>query len=199
MEFKLKSIANDYLDDILSFDNLTCSFARKHIQSKGKILSVTLPKSSNMKGINNYSVGGLLSVKNDIEDQSKIYNEISDTSGWLASYIFKKITKDNCVCIFDDVMGSPNDLKGFESTSFIIGSDIVHIASNRNIDVIEDIEKLIFATKVSWHFVCLIVKTNDSLSEMKDTIEFNIEKDMGFISEIVVGAYDGEAFIVARL
>ncbi len=181
----------NYIDEVLSFNNTICKQAKLFISSNDVSYNMELPVLGNIDRTFTPRDGG--KIKKEITN-SKGVSPVKDMSHWLAHYLYKKIIELDVICIFDDVMGTEGDLVGFEKTSFINKhEEMVHIACKRNISSKNELMKLIFASKVSWHFVCVIAYTDKGFT----TPEY-YETDSLKVKEVVIGACDGEAFIVVK-
>ncbi|MET1257579.1 hypothetical protein [Aliikangiella maris] len=193
IEYKLPDSAIDYVKDVLSYDSPVCKFAK---DTPFEAANTYLPKETSTNKLESYSSGGIVSPRKSLTSK---YEKVKDTSDWLSNYIYQSMLGDSSYCIIDDVMASDNELLDNNNTALKYGNGVLHVLNRENTASVEDVRKVIFAAKVSWHFVCLVVQVKEKFrSKTKTQSDFKLEKDVLSITEVIVGAYDGEAYIIGR-
>jgi len=173
--------AFSHLADMLSYDNFICQCLSKNVEVFEENIFAYLSTEFVIENIEDYTQGG----------------QFDGVQNYLASYILEKYKdRKNCVAIFDDVMASPGDafLEEHKDTQFLCGESVCHyvdLASSNE----ENLSKTVWATSVSWHFVCIILEIDEELTKEDLSRDLNCEYVIQNIKEIVVGAFDGEGFI----
>ena len=200
---KIKESVLTHVNDVLSYDNHLCNSVRKNVTKKAKEFYAVLPEGVKNESIYDFSNGGVIPVQRKYIDKNFQCEKLGDASDWLAAYLYKKIKKYHYTCVFDDVMAVQEDVNSFEHTSVTVNSEIYHMVCGRNIEDIEDIEmikKLIFAVKVSWHFVCVLIKEERISRDKKNSISMSeFDEYLNSPCEVIVGAYDGESFVISKI
>ncbi len=127
-----------------------------------------------------------------VVDESHLDWSIGGAAKYLPSYLEHTMQQLNGkgVLLFDDVMASPGDAF-LPPDVLVAGGDVCHQMTGA--PLAEDIETTLWATAVSWHFVCVVCDGTNAPERLDS------EGSLDLISqnwrEIVVGAFDGEGFI----
>ncbi|MEN3160384.1 hypothetical protein ABC502_18600 [Alkalimonas sp. NCh-2] len=192
-KIKLNSNVKDYVVDMLSYNNDVCEFARVFLRGSFPQCYAILPAFVCQDKAEKIAEGGIIDLQHDFEKAETISS--SDVTSWLAEYLFEKINAGGLFCIFDDVMASASDVEDFREFAVFRERGVFHVACKYNTRTVNDLIKIIYASKVSWHFVCAIaLPSADAHEFLGDQIEIN-DSSMK-VQEIVLGAYDGESFII---
>ncbi|MBN59448.1 hypothetical protein [Thalassolituus sp. UBA3500] len=178
----LGSLAEQYALEVLNFDNALCKNLFHRVEG-------WLPK------ISCYS---FLDRNLDIADFSMLGR--GGLSGkapdYLPLYLVNEYQSSRTTfALFDDVMLVPDEANLMDQVGTIcVGNEVYHWCDLDRIST-DNLRKLIWATSVSWHFVCVIFKFKDNIDD--EILSRAIVNDLvGFeFLEIILGAYDGEGFV----
>lgn len=179
--------AENYVMDILNYENVLCSCTREALGLRKGYMSTYafMPSSRTLDGMGNFREGGVF----------------KKSASYLPKYLLDNYgKKKKALFVFDDVMANPADsyitAEGPNVKS--IKDDIYHIYSSECTDP-KTLEKTIWATAVSWHFVCVVLAFDDQLINNQLTATSLCNSIKSNIFEVVVGAFDGEGFIHSQL
>ena len=178
----LGDLAEPYALEVLNFDNALCKNLFQRAESwlpKISCFSI-LDRDLDIADISMLKRGGLLGK---VPDYLPLYlvNEYQSSRTTFA--------------LFDDVMLVPDEASLMDQVGTIsVGNEVYHWCGLDRIST-DNLRKLIWATSVSWHFVCVIFKFKENIDDeilsraiVNDLAEFEL-------LEIILGAYDGEGFV----
>ncbi len=191
-KFYLGNEALGYIKDILSRGNSLSHSVLTHVKfEEGEIITY-LPKDTSIEDAKLFEYGGKL--------ESPIINKrqlIPNTNHYLSNIIKSYL---NCsqkhICLLEDVQRKPNDfVTEIDDHSLLLNGEIFYflIAEDKK----EKIERAIEIANNLWHFL-----------GVASSLPYNISFPEGYISEntlnriainaeiIVIGAYDGEGFLI---
>lgn len=180
---ELGALAIAYIRDVLDYDNYLCYCINSCLGSTGANLEIFsyLPEEFHWDEITDFKNGGVFSA----------------TFDYLEKYLLAQYGQfTNAAIIFDDVMASPSDkfLKELETSCFAINGDVYQFVNKLTLEE-ETLSKIIGATSVSWHFLCVIIETEKLLSKDEFINIFDCNYICQSLKEFVIGAFDGEGFI----
>ena len=165
-----------HANEVLDFGNELCNLAAEALKKLTSPQAFTfLPLETNTQEVK-FNKGGL---------NSNMFPE-------LGKYLYEKNKKYSLIC--DDVMAAPNDsyIEKKVTRKSSTDNDIYHLASVNEIRCANDMVDLVGQVSVSWHFVCVLLKAPQILPAQINFSDLNVNN----VSKVVVGAFDGEGFLV---
>jgi hypothetical protein len=177
-------LAKKHAEYVLDFDNILCQSLCKNDFFKGALCFSYAQTEIDISQRKELTSGG-------------ITPKISE---YLSSYLIEKYSENESMCILlDDVMMRPNDdiLNVSGVNSFQLNNQVYHWCSLGSMKE-NDLNKLIWATNVSWHFLGLVFTLSNISNKTNNVYITKIlqENLQGLdIMEVVLGAYDGEGFV----
>lgn len=179
---KLSEKAIIHIKDMLNFDNYMCQCINKYTESLDEEFEIFayLPEDYDVNTVDKFKFGGVF----------------SPSPTYLGDYLMSKFNRHQNFCIvFDDVMANSSDFYiQKEKTVFLYNEEIYHCIDNSNASE-ELISKIIWATSVSWHFLCVILESEEKLTKNEVAGNFSCDFILNNMKEFIVGAFDGEGFI----
>lgn len=133
------------------------------------------------------------------EGKMASYSVIPTIQEEMVSYILKKATEDNLLCVFEDVLSTKKNiyLDFFKTHSILrFFKDEVYFVLNRNkLDELI-ISKCLEKSNAIWHSLCVLSKIE--LKKEQDDVFGLKEIDTICVNAklIIIGAYDGEGYVV---
>lgn len=179
----LGNLAARHAVEILNYDNSLCNclFSGAEIWLPMVASYSFLDKKIEVSTFSDLSQGGVA----------------EKTPNYLSSYLINEY-KSSCTtfALFDDVMLDPADdsLKLDQVSTTYVGQEVYHWCDLANISS-NSLRKLIWATSVSWHFVCIVFKSTDKINN--EMLTCSLANNLAGVDllEIILGAYDGEGFV----
>jgi hypothetical protein len=176
VKMDLGEIGAQHLKWALNYDNRLCNAISSKLDFSTGSVFAYLPEKQ---------------LINDQEDLKRGRGQVSDyISGYFKDWCGDKIL------LFDDVMASPEDkfVDSEDSSILLLEDEVYHIKDVASSDESE-ISEIIWATAVSWHFVCVVVEKAKIIDERGSFDKFLDDGLVEGVKEIVVGAFDGEGFV----
>ena len=176
--------AREYVKEVLNVNNALCRCLSSCIdlEANKNVYFSYLPEGTFPSDIKDFSRGG-------------VFQNAASTE--LAEYLWDKLNNEKyLVILFDDVMAKQSDdyLHIEESAKFFINQEVYHYVNNTNGSE-KKILDLIYATGVSWHFLAVILKDNNLQYIHKNINKLPSDCICQNLSEIIIGAFDGEGYI----
>jgi hypothetical protein len=177
--------ASEYVKEVLSFNNLLCrslSACLNFRDSRSAYFSF-LPEGTLTEEVKDFSQGGVFPSPATVK---------------LSEYLWRRLrNEENLVILFDDVMAKPTDdyLNKEKSENIMVNKEEVYHYVNSANATEQKILDLIYQTSVSWHFLAVLFKDNNSQPFQNNLEELRSEFICNNLTEVIVGAYDGEGFI----
>ncbi|MBD8514277.1 hypothetical protein IFO68_16460 [Photobacterium sp. CAU 1568] len=137
---------------------------------------VIVPKNFNAISEVNLSSGGVFNVNSKGNQNGSGIVKVVDSSDWLSLFIYDLIKRNDLCCVFDDVMASENEINDFKSRGFLYNGDAYYYISKQMVDSDKDLLELIYATKLSWHFVCVLIECFSSNDQGESTYAHFLSK-----------------------
>lgn len=195
----LKYVANE-----LQYQNKMSGYLSSHLDLRKGNLTTFLPFKISDSQLYDFTTGGVLSTISKstpiLRDTAYLCEKKTNLASHLATIIHKQLSSyTDLYCIFDDVMMDPGDqdLTRFPKTHKVVENEVYHLIdqSNASLELLLD---TINAVSVSWHFLCVIVETPvknffANKCNLSDKEFLSLFHNIKFV---VVGAYDGEGFII---
>ncbi len=202
-DINLDNRANKYIGEVLSYETLMSNKIQEMVSVDDRSVKTYLPEGALLDQSYMFKQGGILRGGQNFEIMTcevKGHKLISvpTLTDFLVEYIFRTINEsDNSFCVFDDLMVSPGEqeLNRFNETYFEVEGEIYHIVSKTNLNK-ELLRRIVFAVNLNWHFLCVISSTKDYMAlHEKKWIKNDFDKLFTNITDLIVGAYDGEGFL----
>lgn len=201
---KLDKRAVKYINEVLGFESILSVFLRKKLNLTEGNISVFLPSELSDEQLYNFTRGGIFSsdsepIATGRGDGTYLFKKKSMIPE-LSDFIFETLSKNKRYwCVLDDVMMAPgdNDLEGLKESFNEVEQEIYHIVNQINLDNTL-LLKIINAVNVSWHFLCVVVELSEYQNMNNDRV-LSEKVFLSFLDEVrmvIIGAYDGEGFIV---
>lgn len=175
----LGSDAKEYLAEVLSYDNWLCGeIVRNRTVESWNYYRSFLPVSRKFAAPFDYKQGLAL-------PRSAARNALDN--------LYAKIEgRRDTVLIMDDVMA--DEAVGHSPFGFKHNGEFYHCIDH-TCESSTALTQQVWAASVSWHFVCAVVNNPCALTrtEFVTNIETNLS---GRIKELIIGAFDGESFIL---
>lgn len=160
------------------------------------------PENVDSQKLYDFSSGGL--IKNGIGGAKKIYKgdafysvKAKGSCGSLLTLYVKGLFEGKVIktCIFEDVMARPSDpdiVGRLSESAFSIGEEVYHAISGDSFRL-EKVREIVTAVNESWHFLCAGFGRD---FDPKKASFREFKKLALDLKVLVVGAYDGESFLV---
>jgi len=194
----------DYARDQLEGGNSLSSQLLKLVEFEKGYFYLMLPDEADRSHLYNFTWPGLMpkgSIKEiNVLGKTRKAEIINSLTPEIACFLTEEIKVDKeCVCIFEDVMRSPNEsnLENFRFNNILRAYDnetfYMIDSSNSSFD---NVLSCMNNANVFWHFLCLVSnKSNCSEQIFKkftlDTLTFYCKN----VKFIIFAAYDGEGYI----
>ena len=178
--------ANAHVKGVLAYRNDLCRGIATHLDSLGVALELFayVPEEVDVASID-FAAGGL----------------ILPAARYLPSYLEDRCRQTAyCGLAFDDVMADESDIKAtaVQNTAFHERGNVYHYVDCTISDAAA-IEQVVWATTVSWHFVCALFSYSCPLSKDEFVTRFRDKNIYADLREVVVGAFDGEGYVHCRI
>lgn len=191
----------DYFYSHLNSGNLLSDIISEMIDFNDGVFFTLLPKESLQEKIYSFSFGGIIPSTSYGEEKYfvRCLNEevlpmqVKTVDEELSSFMFEYLHKDASNCaILEDVLANATDpsLKKKSVDVILNRSEVYYFLNERS--SIADVFQAIRLSSHSWHFVAILSK---QLSEPPKTIDEYFRSQCVNCQYIIVGAYDGEAYI----
>ncbi|MBS0607559.1 MAG: hypothetical protein JSR57_11465 [Verrucomicrobia bacterium] len=191
----------DYFCKQLNEGNLLSETIFKMMDFDDGNFFTLLPKESSQENIYSFSFGGIIPSTSYGEEkyfvscmnEEVLPMQVKTVDEELSSFIFEYLHKDakNCA-IFEDVLSNPTDsfLKKTSVNLLLNKNEVYYLLNTSN--SIADIFHAIRLSSHSWHFVAILSK---QLSAPPKAIDEYFRSLCVNCQYIIVGAYDGEAYV----
>ncbi len=116
---------------------------------------------------------------------------------YLPAYLLKMLALpgEDRILLFDDVMAAPGDQYLSDSLGVLtVGDEVYHVVSRESATE-EALKQLVWATAVSWHFLCVAIQSRGMESILLQNGGLNCAAIGKQWRELILGAFDGEGFI----
>ena len=197
-EISLGPEAIDYVRDRLESGNtLSTLLLKVHDLKVGRIVT-KLPLVVDDEKAKDFETGGKLPP---IVGEFTSLEPVPNTDSVLLEEIRRFLTEaDNNVCIFENASAKPGDpfLQSLQTRFSIFDNEIYHLLCPSDIDD-DRILKTIGSAR-SWLFIGAMTSASDARGGLCSEKKELSESDLNLLAErtkkIIVGAYDGEGFLV---
>ncbi|KKC99104.1 hypothetical protein [Photobacterium halotolerans] len=181
----------DYLDGQNGFQKKLI----ETIRSRRFSCKIIVPETYHMTHQINLNCGGVFSQNLKENQHESGVVKVIDSSLWLSCFIKELLKEDHLSCLFDDVMTNASEFMHGHSHGFIYHDFAYHFVSQSMIDSEKDILSLIYATKLSWHFLCVLF---DAEIDCIEDIDRFISEVLDNFQVLILGIFDGESYLVMR-
>lgn len=193
-KYKLDDRVLEWVEAELAVDTLLSRKMPKIEFDKG-VFWTFAPAGMDAEKLYRFSEGGILPA--EAKDSFILYHSdyrierknscIDELTCYLASLCNRA---DVSAYLFDDVMARSDDAH-LNDFSYIEKDEVFHIL-DAQLGAEEDIKELTISTNSSWHFLCVGLERSCSFPIMSGAFEKLPEA----ITILVLGAYDGEGFVI---
>lgn len=200
LEYKKSMV---YLSDQLLAGN-TLSHELLNMLNFGKGQFYTLlPNDAALEKIYEFSSGGVLPQNEILEGvnnsgQKYYYSETPTIKNELSEFIMKKMMrKDTSICLFEDVVRLPTypHLEFFHKYGLVYSNEIYYFL-RKDMACEETIISAINKANSLWHLLFIVTELEDSDSIEQSISLENIRSFCCKIKLLILGAYDGEAYLL---
>lgn len=198
----LDSRAIDWIKELLSVNTSLSNILLKSLPFNSGRVWTYGPNDVDTNDLYKFSSGGI--IKNNEHRAQNIYKggdryvvEGKCDCTELISLYIKGLFDDEGIklCVFEDIMARPSDpdVEGRLSGSALVSDhEVYHVVRAGNFDL-KKIQMIVTAVNVSWHFLCVGFK---DYVDLKEAGLKEISNIIGDLAVLIVGAYDGESFVV---
>lgn len=193
-------LAWEFVKDSLEQANTLSDELLKNVRFEHGLFYTFLPNHAEFKSIYNFKLGGILKQNlENIDSNESGYSVIPTIRSELTEILVRIIKEDkDLTCIFDDINASSKEMflnDVFHPYRWIYDEEIYLIFNSLSIS--ED--KVLYGMQQSqafWHSLCVLTKINFESKSNRNLSLADIQKVCLNIHLIIVGAYDGEGYVV---
>lgn len=208
IEYRLGIEAMSYVRDQLRYGTALGESILANIDIDTGVVSTYFPSDVDPDALLRFSSGGVLgreagSVGVSAAGERYIVEKISTMDQWLVDYVHESLKSEQSrLCIFEDFMGDFEYVSRQQVGSQVVhtGDETYHLITAENADKLT-IEATIYAVRVAWRFLCVLATGADAVAEgslinSKELSRNQIDNISRNAQKIIVGAYDGEGYLI---
>ncbi|MEO6391375.1 MAG: hypothetical protein ABIP75_05940 [Pyrinomonadaceae bacterium] len=210
-ELRLFGIADEYFQQYLDDGGSLSKILARSLPLESGSISALLPEGFDQSAVHSLDTGGIIPVPDEVMAKESRRLESGgimvpklDTREEL-EIIVRKFLQENKdgIVVFEDQTSEPTDpwLKNSGTRIFSYDQEVFHYLVPKDCDFPERINKTISAAG-GWRFVGTLVLKDEISSKLQTTSAIATREDLeriaASISAVVVGAFDGESFLIWR-